>query len=52
MKILLMLFTVALFAGCAKDEYGRSLGIGQTLQRWEESMTETEARLQNKNYAN
>jgi hypothetical protein len=50
MRILLMLFTVALFVGCAKDENGRSLTFGQTLQKWEDSMQATEDRLQSKRY--
>ena len=52
MRILLMLFIVALCAGCATDPDGRKLGFGETLQKWEDSMTNTEARLQNKNYSN
>jgi len=50
MRILLILFAVALFAGCAKDENGRSLTFGQTLQKWENSMQATEDRLQSKRY--
>ena len=46
-----MLFAVALVTGCAKDANGRKLTFGQTLQKWEDSMTNTEARLQNKRYA-
>jgi len=39
-----------LCAGCATGPNGERLGPWQTLQSWDESMTNTEARLQNKNY--
>ena len=51
MRILLVLFTVALITGCATDPAtGRKMNFGQTLQKWEDSMIDTEARLQNKRY--
>lgn len=50
MRILLTLCTVALFAGCATGPDGRKLTFGQTLQKWEDSMSATESRLQDKRY--
>ena len=50
MRILLMLFTAALFAGCATGPDGRKMTFWQTLQKWEDSMNNTESRLQNKRY--
>lgn len=50
MRILLTLFIVTLFAGCATGPDGRKLTFAQTLQKWEDSMNSTEQRLQDKRY--
>ena len=46
-----MLFTLALLVGCATDEKtGRKMTFGQTLQKWDDSIVNTERRLQDKRY--
>ncbi len=46
-----MLFTLAVLAGCATDpNTGRKMNFAQTLQKWEDSMNNTESRLQDKRY--
>ncbi len=52
MRNLALLLITLLLAGCATGPDGQRLGIAGTLQKWEESMNNTEARLQAKNYSN
>lgn len=47
--ILLSLLAVIL-TGCATDEKGNKLNAWQTMKSWEESMENTEDRLQSKSY--
>jgi len=47
----LLVILTALCAGCATDPEGKRLNAWQTMQKWDDSMSETEARLQNKNYS-
>jgi len=50
-RLSLLLILTALCAGCATDPKGERLNAWQTMQKWDDSMGDTEARLQNKNYS-
>jgi len=49
-KWILLCVLAALLAGCATDENGNKLNMSQTLKKWEDSMQNTEDRLQSKTY--
>jgi len=46
-----LLILTALCAGCATGPNGERLNAWKTMEKWDASMSETEARLQNKNYS-
>jgi hypothetical protein len=54
MKPLLVLavlvLAVSVLTGCQTDSQGNRESAWEALKRWDESMTETEARLQSKRY--
>jgi hypothetical protein len=50
MKLFLLLLAVLLVAGCATDSQGRKESAWEAMKRWDESMSTTENRIQNKNY--
>lgn len=52
MKPFLLLAILALLAGCATDSQGNRETTWEALKRWEDSMIETESRLQSKSYNN
>lgn len=52
MKLFLLLLAALLVAGCATDSQGRKETAWEALKRWDESMTNTENRIQDKNYQN
>ncbi len=50
MKLILFLLAVLLVAGCATDSQGRKESAWEAMKRWDESMTNTENRIQDKTY--
>jgi uncharacterized lipoprotein YajG len=50
MKPLLLLAILVLLAGCATDSQGNRETAWEAMKRWDESLNETESRIQNKNY--
>ncbi|MEI6338665.1 MAG: hypothetical protein WCQ57_08810 [Verrucomicrobiota bacterium] len=51
MRFSFLLILTALCAGCATGPNGERLNAWKTMEKWDASMSETEARLQNKNYS-
>lgn len=50
MKLFLLLVLVVLAAGCTTDSQGRKESAWEALKRWDQSMNDTESRLQSKKY--
>lgn len=50
MKLLFTLAVLILLSGCATDSQGNRESAWEALKRWDESMNETEARIQSKRY--
>jgi len=50
MKPFLLLAILTLLAGCATDSQGNKESAWEAMKRWDESLTTTENRLQEKNY--
>lgn len=50
MKVLVIVFVVGLFSGCQTDSEGNRETAWEALKRWDDSMVNTENRLQDKNY--
>lgn len=50
MKSIFLLLAVLLLAGCATDSQGRKESAWEAMKRWDQSMSNTENRLQDKKY--
>jgi hypothetical protein len=51
-KYVVLLLALVSLSGCQTDSQGNRETAWEAMKRWEDSMTETEARLQAKNYNN
>ena len=52
MKPLFFLAVLVLLSGCQTDSQGNRETAWEAMKRWDDSMTETEGRLQSKSYNN
>ena len=50
MKYLFLALAAVVLAGCQTDSQGNRETAWEALKRWDDSMNETESRLQSKNY--
>ncbi len=50
MKVFLVLLVFVGVSGCTTDSQGRKESAWEALKRWDQSMVDTENRIQNKKY--